>query len=51
MSTSNSNAQKLYILGSGQIIHVCMPNASQIFKNHRPITPITKNKVWKIQKK
>ena len=40
MSTSNNNAQKLYILGSGQIIHVCIPNAS-----------ITENKGLKIQKK
>ena len=40
MSTSKvmySNAQNLYILGGGQIIYVCMPNTSQIFKNYRPI--------------
>ena len=34
------NAQKLYILGNGQFIHMCMPNASRIFRNHRPITLI-----------
>ena len=47
-----SNAQKLYILGSGQS-YMChsVPNASRIYRNRRPITPITENQVSKVQKK